>query len=77
MRDAEFSVHADSSDLMDWLGELDPAPETTFIVHGEPDAAAALHERIADELGWTSAVARYGEVVVVEPRTTRRHKDRA
>ncbi|MEA5155047.1 MBL fold metallo-hydrolase [Raineyella sp.] len=77
VRDAEFSVHADSSDLMDWLGELDPAPETTFIVHGEPDAAAALHERIADELGWTSAVARYGEVVVVEPRTTRRHKDRA
>ncbi|QGF22348.1 MBL fold metallo-hydrolase RNA specificity domain-containing protein [Raineyella fluvialis] len=68
VRDAEFSVHADSTDLMDWLRDLEPAPETVFIVHGEEDAAAALHERIAQELGWTSAVARYGEVVVVEPR---------
>lgn len=68
VRDAEFSVHADSTDLMDWLRDLDQVPETVFIVHGERDAAAALHERIAAELGWTSAVARYGEVVVVEPR---------
>lgn len=68
IRDAEFSVHADSSDVMDWLRDLDPAPETVFIVHGEPDAAHALHDRIADELGWTSAVARQGEIVVVDPR---------
>ena len=68
IRDAEFSVHADSSDVMDWLRDLDPAPETVFIVHGEPDAARALHDRIADELGWTSAVARQGEIVVVDPR---------
>lgn len=67
VRDAEFSVHADSSDVMEWLGGLDPAPETVFIVHGEPDAAAALHDRVSRELGWTSAVARYGEVVLVEP----------
>ena len=68
IRDAEFSVHADSSDVMDWLRDLDPAPETVFIVHGEPDAAHALHDRIADELGWTSAVARQREIVVVDPR---------
>lgn len=68
VRDAEFSVHADSTDLMDWLRELDPVPETVFIVHGEPGAARALHDRIADELGWSSVVARFGEVVVVEPR---------
>jgi metallo-beta-lactamase family protein len=67
IRDAEFSVHADSSDVMDWLRDLDPPPETVFIVHGEPDAARALHDRITDELGWTSAVARQGEVVVVDP----------
>lgn len=67
VRDAEFSVHADSDDVMAWLGGLDPAPETVFIVHGEPEAAAALHDRIGRELGWTSAIARYGEVVVVTP----------
>lgn len=68
VRDAEFSVHADSSDVMDWLRDLDPAPETVFIVHGEPDAARALHDRIEDDLGWTAAVAKQGEVVLVDPR---------
>lgn len=67
VRDAEFSVHADSSDVMDWLRALDPPPETVFIVHGEPGAARALHDRISTDLGWTSAVARQGEVVVVDP----------
>ena len=30
-----FSAHADHSELLDWSWHLQPAPEHTFIVHGE------------------------------------------
>jgi metallo-beta-lactamase family protein len=63
VRDREFSVHADASDLMDWLGSLDPRPETVFVTHGEPAAARTLAARIEDELDRTAVVPRYGEVV--------------
>ena len=38
-----FSVHADQGEIIDWLRTAPRPPETTFIVHGEPTAAAALH----------------------------------
>lgn len=63
VRDHEFSVHGDASDLMDWLRALDRAPETVFVTHGEPDAAATFARRIGDELDWVAVVPRYGEVV--------------
>lgn len=63
VRDHEFSVHGDASDLMDWLRELDREPETVYITHGEPAPAATFARRIEDELGWVAVVPRYGEVV--------------
>ncbi|MEV5582874.1 MBL fold metallo-hydrolase RNA specificity domain-containing protein [Streptomyces parvus] len=35
-----------------------PPPHTTYVVHGEPSASAALRTRITDELGWTAAPPR-------------------
>ena len=32
-----FSVHADASELLDWLGACDPPPRQVFINHGEPE----------------------------------------
>ncbi|MHA6511046.1 MBL fold metallo-hydrolase RNA specificity domain-containing protein [Tessaracoccus sp. Z1128] len=63
VRDHEFSVHGDASDLLDWLRELDREPETVFITHGEPQVAATFARRIEDELGWVAVVPRFGEVV--------------
>ncbi len=63
VRDREFSVHGDCSDLLDWLRDLDTEPETVFITHGEPQVAASFAERIRDEFGWSAVVPRYGEVV--------------
>lgn len=63
--DREFSVHADASDLMDWLRALTPPPETVFVTHGEPDAAAAFARRIGDELGWTAVVPSHGEIITI------------
>ncbi len=65
-RDGEFSVHADASDLMDWLAELAPRPSLVFCTHGEPDSALALGERIERDLGVNAVVPRHGEVVVLD-----------
>ncbi|MEV0451687.1 MBL fold metallo-hydrolase [Streptomyces sp. NPDC050600] len=59
-----FSAHADAAQIMDWLRGA-PAPHTTYLVHGEPDASQALRDRIDRELGWTAVVPRSGESVLV------------
>ncbi len=59
-----FSAHADAGQIVDWLRGA-PAPHTTYLVHGEPDAAEALRERIDRTLGWTAVVPRSGERVLV------------
>lgn len=58
-----FSVHADQEELVEWVRSAPRPPATTFVIHGEPKAAAALHDRIEQELGWTAAVPRYFEQV--------------
>ena len=63
VRDHEFSVHGDASDLLDWLRALDREPEAVFVTHGEPAAAATFARRIEDELGWVAVVPKFGEVV--------------
>ncbi|MDO5534621.1 MAG: MBL fold metallo-hydrolase RNA specificity domain-containing protein [Propionibacteriaceae bacterium] len=64
--DHEFSVHADCSDLLDWLGALGPAPQQVFCVHGEADAAAAFAARIKADLGISAVVPTHGEVVLLD-----------
>ncbi|MFE7607003.1 MBL fold metallo-hydrolase RNA specificity domain-containing protein [Streptomyces celluloflavus] len=59
-----FSAHADAGQLLDWLRGA-PAPHTTYLMHGEPDAASTLRDRIDRELGWTAVVPRSGEAVLV------------
>ena len=64
--DHEFSVHADSSDLVDWLGALEPRPQQVFCVHGEADSAAAFAARVRNDLGLEAVVPRHGEVVLLD-----------
>ncbi|MFZ2261067.1 MAG: MBL fold metallo-hydrolase [Luteococcus japonicus] len=66
VQDSEFSVHADCSDLLDWLRDLPRKPRTVFLVHGEQDSAEALREKIITEFGITCVVPRFGEVVSIE-----------
>lgn len=56
-----LSAHADSNELMRWMSGFKSAPQTTFIVHGEPAASAALHDRVHDDLGWQCEVPKQGE----------------
>ena len=61
--DQEFSVHADSDEVIEWLSRVETPPTTLYAVHGEPAASRALADRIARELGWTAVVPRVGERV--------------
>jgi len=63
LSDEEFSVHADASELLDWLGALSPAPDQVFTVHGTPDSAGALARVATARLGLRARAAELGETV--------------
>ena len=48
----DLSGHADRSELIDWAGHLRQPPRHTFLVHGEPEAAFALADRLRTQLGF-------------------------
>ncbi|MGW1344475.1 MBL fold metallo-hydrolase RNA specificity domain-containing protein [Kribbella sp. NPDC002412] len=51
---SEFSAHADSGELVQWLSAAPQPPELVYVVHGEDHARAELAARIQDELDWTA-----------------------
>lgn len=53
------SAHADSQEIIDWLGKLSVAPRKIFITHGEPTAAEALKNQIEMQLGWHCKIPEY------------------
>ncbi|MGW0758444.1 MBL fold metallo-hydrolase RNA specificity domain-containing protein [Streptomyces sp. NPDC002814] len=59
------------SQIIDWLRKAH-SPHTTYLVHGEPDTASALRDRINRTLGWTAVVPRSGEHVLVRQGRDRR-----
>jgi metallo-beta-lactamase family protein len=55
----QFSDHADTPELLEWLRSFQQQPRTTYLVHGEPDAANALCQKIESELHWRVQVAQW------------------
>lgn len=53
------SAHADGDDVIDWLGHIQKTPRKIFITHGEPEAAAALKNRIEETYTWDCLVPAY------------------
>ncbi len=47
-----LSAHADQPALLDWLAHFEAPPRRTFVVHGEPRAAAVFADAIGSRLGW-------------------------
>jgi metallo-beta-lactamase family protein len=60
-----LSGHADRGELLAWLRHLKRAPQQTFVVHGEPDAADAMRVAIQNDLGWRVRVPEHGEQVAL------------
>ena len=62
----QFSDHADTPELLEWLHTFQRAPQETFLVHGEPDAARELRDAMIEALRWNVQVAAYREKVQLE-----------
>jgi metallo-beta-lactamase family protein len=61
----QFSDHADTPELLEWLRTFPSKPSVTYLVHGEPSASSQLRDVIAKDLGWNVQVAEWMEKVTV------------
>ena len=61
----QFSDHADTPELLEWLHTFKRQPKQTYLVHGEPAASSQLREAMTKELGWNVQVAAYRQKVQV------------
>ena len=62
----QFSDHADTRELLEWLKTFSNKPNVTYLVHGEPSASSQLRDAITKELGWYVEVAQWLEKVEVK-----------
>ncbi|MCA1558917.1 MAG: MBL fold metallo-hydrolase [Acidobacteria bacterium] len=60
-----MSAHADSNEILRWLGGFDRPPDLTFLVHGEPPAMEALNAFIGAKLGWSCKMPDHRETVEI------------
>jgi metallo-beta-lactamase family protein len=58
-----FSAHADWKGVLRWLEGLPSAPKKVFTTHGEPEASAAMAERIREKFGWEVVIPQYGQTI--------------
>ena len=61
----QFSDHADTPELLEWLRTFTNKPTSTYLVHGEPAAASQLREAMTKELGWNVQIAQWMQKVEV------------
>lgn len=61
-----FSAHADWKEVLRWLEGLSAPPRRVFNTHGEPHAAHAMRDHIAERFGWRVEVPQYGDRVTLE-----------
>ncbi|MDF1545952.1 MAG: MBL fold metallo-hydrolase, partial [bacterium] len=56
-----LSAHADSYEILHWLGQKQLNPRQVFVVHGEESRAEAMAEQIRTEKGWDCLVPDMGQ----------------
>jgi len=62
----QFSDHADTPELLEWLHTFKNQPKATYLVHGEPDASSQLRDTMTKELGWNVQIAQWMQKVEVK-----------
>ena len=60
-----LSAHADSGEILRWLGGFARPPRVTYLVHGEPQASAALAAAIRARYAWDVQVAGDGQTIAL------------
>jgi metallo-beta-lactamase family protein len=61
----QFSDHADTAELLQWLRTFKSQPRVTYLVHGEPEASQKLQQALSQELKWDVRVAQWMEKVEI------------
>lgn len=61
----QFSDHADTPELLEWLRTFQKAPQVAYLVHGEPAAASRLRLAMTSALRWKVEVAEWMQKVEV------------
>lgn len=56
-----FSVHADSDELVTWLGQVQ-SPKVAYVVHGETEGQQHMQQRLTSELGWNVVIPKSNQV---------------
>lgn len=56
-----LSAHGDWREILRWLSGFKSAPKRVFLVHGEPNAAASLKQKIEERFGWQVEIPTYLE----------------
>lgn len=56
-----LSAHADSKEIITWLGNSKINPKKVFITHGESNGSEALKEKLQNEFKWNCIIPREGE----------------
>jgi metallo-beta-lactamase family protein len=62
----QFSDHADTPELLQWLRTFPSQPGVTYLVHGEQSASSQLRDVMTKELGWNVKVAEWMQKVQVK-----------
>ena len=55
----QFSDHADTPELLEWLRTFSNQPRTTYLVHGEQEASSQLRDAMTKELRWNVQIAQW------------------
>jgi len=63
-------AHADSTEMLRWLSNIEKSPCNTFINHGESEAAQALKSQIEQTFHWKCEITSYldSEILCEESR---------
>lgn len=59
----EFSAHAGSDEIVDWVRSIPGRPRRLFVTHGTPEASEVLRGRLATTTGCEVHVPAFGETV--------------
>lgn len=60
-----LSAHADQKEMLDWMSEIENAPEKIFIIHGENTAASVFKEKIKERYGWDAEIPELYSIVEI------------
>jgi metallo-beta-lactamase family protein len=61
----QFSDHADTPEILQWLHTFKGQPGATWLVHGEPASSESLKESIVNEMKWKVDIGQYMQKVAL------------